>query len=321
MKRVLVTGAAGFLGSHLSARHIQMGDQVIGIDDFTSSSPMSKHLAALVREPNFSFIEASIYEDRFRKHDGVKGCDLIYNFACPASPPRYQEMPIHTMMTCVVGTENVLSVAERDGAIVVHASTSEVYGDPIVSPQPETYRGQVNSYGPRACYDEGKRAAEALCYDFKNQHDVDARLVRIFNTYGPHMDPYDGRVVTNFIRQALANEPLTIYGDGTQTRSFCYVDDLIDGIIKMGQLPSNPGTPINLGNPTEFTMNQLANLVLSMTDRNIDSCVYRSLPTDDPLQRRPDITLAKQVLGWQPRITLEQGLGKTISYFRALSSS
>jgi len=245
--------------------------------------------------------------------------DIIYNFACPASPPRYQSMPVKTMMTCVAGTKNVLDIAKEDSSILVHASTSEIYGDPETSPQKETYRGNVNSYGPRSCYDEGKRAAEALCYDYLNLG-VDARLVRIFNTYGPHMDPQDGRVVSNFINQALEGKPLTIYGDGSQTRSFCYVDDLISAIISMGRLRDNPRTPVNIGNPNEFTMKQLADLV----EKKIASSsgvVYKELPIDDPTQRCPDISLARSLFGWEPKIQLDEGLDKTIEYFIQIKES
>lgn len=317
--RVLVTGAMGFLGSHLSMRHLKQGDTVVGVDDFSSSDDNSEHAFELQQHPNFTLINEDV------RTDGGwwdRKFDLLYNFACPASPPVYQQSPVATLMTCTGGTNNVLMVAMNSGGIVVHASTSEVYGDPNVSPQPETYRGHVNSYGPRACYDEGKRAAEALCFDYRNTYGVDARLVRIFNTYGPHMDIDDGRVVTNFIRQALAGEKLTVYGDGKQTRSFCYVDDLIDGIVKLGQLPTNPGTPINLGNPTEHTMLELADAVIDevralgsgfIRESMLD---FRVLPTDDPTQRRPDITLARELLGWEPKVSLAEGLAKTVAYFR-----
>ena len=325
-KNVLVTGAAGFLGSHLVKKHLDLGDSVWGADDFSSSSPTSKHLTELEKHEKFSFIPSSINESPFRRWGYGKKFDLIYNFACPASPPIYQSMPLHTMMTCVAGTANVLELAQHSKAIVVHASTSEVYGDPPSSPQDEEYFGNVNSYGPRSCYDEGKRAAEALCYDYLNSYEVDARLVRIFNTYGPNMDPHDGRVVTNFIKQALAGQKLTIYGDGMQTRSFCYVDDLIDGIYRMGQLRENPKTPINLGNPGEFTMKDLASAVIQLVHGpghffdHSDNELYerRPLPQDDPMQRRPDITLARELLGWEPKVDLVQGLGRMIDYMKGL---
>lgn len=316
--KVVITGAAGFLGSHIALRHLKRGDEVIGVDDFTSSRSDSKHLRKLREHPDFWLVQSNVIDEQFNSHV-FNGTKRIYNFACPASPPVYQSMPVHTMMTCVMGMKNVLEFARQTRSIVVQASTSEVYGDPAVSPQPETYRGEVNSYGPRSCYDEGKRAAEALCYDYYNTLNVDARLVRIFNTYGPHMDPNDGRVVTNFLQQALKGEKLTIFGDGSQTRSFCYVDDLVTGIVKMGDLERNPGTPINLGNPKEFTMLDLAMQVLSTVGkfhggRYDDMIIHRALPIDDPTQRKPDITLAQNILGWQPVVTLEQGLRLMLPY-------
>lgn len=328
MKNVLVAGAAGFLGSHLVKRHLDVEDNVWGVDDFCSSDPNSKHLKALLKNPRFSFIQADIVDDIFEANKRtIPKLDVIYNFACPASPPTYQAMPIHTMMTCVVGTGNLLQLAQQDDAIVVHASTSEVYGDPAMSPQPETYRGHVNSYGPRACYDEGKRAAESLCFDYLNTYNVDARMVRIFNTYGPHMDPHDGRVITNFVKQALLNNKLTIYGRGTQTRSFCYVDDLIDGIIKLASLPNNPKTPINLGNPIEYTMRDLATEVLdavhgkerfSLGLHGNKMVSFEPLPVDDPVQRSPDIRLAKRVLDWEPKVGLTEGLTKMVDYMKSV---
>jgi UDP-glucuronate decarboxylase len=326
MMYVLITGVAGFLGSHLARHHLQNGDVVWGVDDFsTALGPDAPHFRALMFDRNFHFSHGNIINHSDWSQEEIGGkLSLVYNFACPASPPRYQAMPVHTLMTSVVGTKNMLDVVERHGAILVHASTSEVYGDPTVSPQFESYVGNVNSYGPRSCYDEGKRAAEALCYDYRMQRGVDARLVRIFNTYGPHMDPDDGRVITNFVKQALRGEKLTIYGDGEQSRSFCYVDDLIDGIVKLGQLPENPGTPINVGNPTEFTMNQLASRVLTEVYGEdkirgvfmFDNITIKPLPIDDPTQRCPDITLAKKLLGWEPKVSLHQGLRKMIPYMR-----
>lgn len=335
--RVLVTGAAGFLGSHLMLHHLERGDQVLGIDNHSSSRPDSEHAVRIKKECRqrragyllngdvsverdlwncFSDFEASGYGNQF---------DLVYNMACPASPPVYQSMPIETMKACTVGVTNVLEMARQHKAIVVHASTSEVYGDPTVSPQPESYRGYVNSYGPRSCYDEGKRAAEALCYDYLNLHKVDVRLVRIFNTYGVHMDPNDGRVVSNFICQALRREKLTVYGGGAQTRSFCYVDDLIRGITATAQLGRNPQGPINLGNPNEFTVMDLAFKVAAQVGDIPEDCSsishsieVKPLPTDDPLQRCPDISRARELLGWEPRVELEEGLNKTVAYFRAV---
>jgi len=335
MKNVLVTGAAGFLGSHLCLHHLQAGDRVWGVDNFSSSASGSKHYRRLLLDRSFEFTMADICDYGSGWPDWTKGAkfDLIYNFACPASPPRYQSIPVETMLTCVQGTRNVLALAREHGAVLVHASTSEVYGDPDVSPQQESYRGRVNSYGPRACYDEGKRAAEALCYDYLKKHGTDARLVRIFNTYGPHMDPRDGRVVSNLICQALNDQRLTIYGDGSQTRSFCYVDDLIRGIVALGALGANPGGPINLGNPYEFTVSELALLVLDRTDKlgvplkvpsaELDArfaglTVRRQLPKDDPMQRRPDISRARELLGWEPRVQLAEGLTKTIEYFKSV---
>jgi UDP-glucuronate decarboxylase len=328
--KVLVAGAGGFLGSHLMLHHLKQGDTVLGIDNFCSSKPGSDHVKLinlLCKDGKQGMLlNGDITENG---DDGLWGCfaefesrglgnqfDLIYNFACPASPPRYQEMPIMTMMTCVVGTNAVLDMAKKHKAIVVHASTSEVYGDPEHSPQEENYRGCVNPYGPRACYDEGKRAAEALCYDYLNTYKVDARLVRIFNTYGPHMDPYDGRVISNFICQALKGKPMTVYGNGMQSRSFCYVDDLIRGIVAVGGLAKNPGGPINLGNPKEFTMLDLVEQIGSRVNGGGDYKIsYEQLPIDDPTQRCPDISKAKELLDWEPKVQLAEGLDMTIQYF------
>ena len=334
--KVMITGAAGFLGSHLMLHHLKQGDQVLGVDNYCSSDRKSDHVKEIINacEGNKGMLleaditaKEEIYDcvDDFRASGFGERFDVIYNFACPASPPQYQAMPLLTMSTCVVGTSTMLDLADAHHAVLVHASTSEVYGDPSVSPQPESYRGCVNSYGPRACYDEGKRAAEALCYDYLHSYDVDARLVRIFNTYGPHMDPHDGRVVSNFICQALAGERLTVYGDGSQSRSFCYVDDLIRGIVAVGALPDNPRGPINLGNPNEFTVKELARQVVMKVENGpnwdyLDRVLARPLPTDDPTQRQPDISRAKQLLGWEPKVQLEQGLDKTIEYFRKVTS-
>jgi UDP-glucuronate decarboxylase len=338
VKSVLVTGAAGFLGSHLCRHHLDQGDYVLGVDNFCSSEQDSLHFKDLLADDRFDFLEQDVVETTFstRRWPAFKP-EIIYNFACPASPPVYQMMPVETMMTCVVGTANVLQFAQRTGAIVVHASTSEVYGDPDITPQHEKYRGQVNSYGPRSCYDEGKRAAEALCYDFRHKHGVDARMVRIFNTYGPNMDPYDGRVISNFICQALRGEDLTVYGDGMQGRSFCYVDDLIRGIVALGGLQLNPETPINLGNPQEFRVWELAVKVndairpqpttadVKELQRRALSAIsnvsWKSMPVDDPRQRCPDINLARMYLDWEPRVTLDEGLSKTIAYFQNVANS
>lgn len=324
MKYVLVTGAAGFLGSHLAQRHLDAGDRVWGFDCFISSDPKSGHFVDLLANEQFVFREHDITERSLPPGLPAR-FDTIYNFACPASPPAYQDVPVFTTLTCVVGTSNMLDLAGRMNCTLIHASTSEVYGDPSISPQDESYRGYVNSYGPRACYDEGKRAAEALCYDNLHSHEVDARLVRIFNTYGPHMDPYDGRVVSNFIRQALKHEKLTIYGDGRQSRSFCYVDDLIRGIVAVGALEENPQGPINLGNPNEFTVKELAEQVikkiysgneLSLELKNMVE--YSDIPVDDPKQRCPNIARAKKLLDWEPEVMLDEGLDKTIAYFRTV---
>lgn len=330
MKTILVTGAGGFLGSHLMLHHLKAGDAVLGIDNHSSSREDSSHvrlIKSLCGPHNRSvFTKVDITErgprgldsavsDYFSWMPGRK-FDVIYNFACPASPPKYQSIPVETMLTCTLGVVNVLELAKYHKSIVIHASTSEVYGDPSVNPQPESYRGNVNSYGPRACYDEGKRAAEALCYDYLNKHGVDARMVRIFNTYGPHMDPHDGRVVSNFICQALRGEQLTVFGDGSQTRSFCYADDLIRGIVSLGSLAQNPRTPINLGNPEEFTVKQLALKVSQKILGEEKPVLFKELPTDDPTQRKPDITLANKILDWKPRISLDTGLDRTIDYFR-----
>lgn len=329
MKRVVITGAAGFLGSHIAKHHLDAGDWVLGVDNFCSAlgsfENPSAHFNELLLSKNFRFLKSDIswhgfFDELYHTclSQDVHHVDVIYNFACPASPPVYQRMPVETMMTCVAGTRNVLKFAQVTGGRVVHASTSEVYGDPEVSPQVESYRGSVNSYGPRSCYDEGKRAAEALCYDYLHKYNVDARMVRIFNTYGPHMDPEDGRVVSNFICQALRGEPMTIYGDGSQTRSFCYVDDLVRGIVTLGALKENPQDPINLGNPGEFTILQLAELVGEKVYGGRHMIAMKPLPKDDPMQRKPDITRAKKILDWEPTIQLSEGLDKTIAYFRTM---
>lgn len=308
MTRYVVTGSAGFLGSNLCERLLAEGNEVVGVDCHSSGSESNTE-RLLTRHQNFSFVRHDIAEPFDVR------CDAIFNFACPASPPFYQKDPVSTLKTSVLGTLNVLALAEKHKARVVHASTSEIYGDPLVEPQPETYPGNVNPTGPRACYDEGKRAAETLCADYLRLGRADARVVRIFNTYGPGMRLDDGRVVTNFIGQAMAGKPITIYGDGSQTRSFCYVDDLIEGVLRLYAVRSNPG-PVNVGNPSEFTMLQLAEAVQSIVG---SSCPlsFEALPVDDPKRRRPDISKARRVLGgWAPKIELYEGLSRTLSYFR-----
>ena len=314
-KRILITGGAGFLGSHLIDRLVARGDEVICVDNlFTGSKRNIEHLLAHSR---FEFIRHDVTFPLFVE------VDQIYNLACPASPVHYQRDPVQTTKTSVHGAINMLGLAKRLRARIFQASTSEVYGDPSVHPQPETYWGNVNPIGMRSCYDEGKRCAETLFFDYHRQHSLDIRVARIFNTYGPRMHPNDGRVVSNFIVQALKGEPITLYGDGQQTRSFCYVDDLIEGFLRFMDLPAGedgqPGFPgpINLGTPREFTIRQLADLVLNATN-SPSPLVFKPLPSDDPMQRKPDITLARQHLGWEPQLPLEDGLLKTIAYFENL---
>jgi Nucleoside-diphosphate-sugar epimerases len=312
LKRILVTGGAGFLGSHLCERLVDAGHDVICLDNFfTSQKTNIEHLLGC---RNFELVRHDV------THPIWLEVDEIYNLACPAAPGHYQYNPIKTLKTSVMGAINVLGMAKRCRAKVLQASTSEVYGDPDIHPQPESYRGNVNPIGPRACYDEGKRAAETLFFDYKRQHGIHIRVVRIFNTYGPRMHPYDGRVVSNFIRQALLGEDITIYGDGSQTRSFCYRDDLVEGIIRMMDGPDEFVGPVNIGNPDEFTIRQLAELVIELTGAK-SKLIFRPLPADDPLQRQPDITLAKARLGWQPSIKLRDGLARTIAYFRSIQMS
>lgn len=307
-KRILVTGGAGFLGSHLCERLIEQGHNVICADNlFTGSKRNIEHLQSL---PNFEFIRHDVTEPLRVE------VDQIYNLACPASPPHYQYNSIKTFKTSVLGAINVLGLAKRTGARVFQASTSEVYGDPLVHPQPESYWGHVNPTGIRSCYDEGKRAAETLFFDYHRQNGVDIRVVRIFNTYGPRMMPDDGRVVSNFIVQALRGQDLTIYGDGKQTRSFCYVDDLIQGFLRLMEVENFTG-PVNIGNPGEFTMLELAELVLQKVGGS-STIVHKPLPSDDPKQRQPDITLAQAKLGWEPKVPLSDGLDRTIAYFSQL---
>ncbi|TVQ62674.1 MAG: SDR family oxidoreductase [Phycisphaerales bacterium] len=309
VKRVLVTGGAGFVGSHLCERLVERGEDVICLDNFFTSQ--KSNVVHLLGKPNFELIRHDV------THALWLEVDQIYNLACPAAPGHYQYNPIKTMKTSVMGAINVLGMAKRCRARVLQASTSEVYGDPEVHPQPESYRGNVNPIGPRACYDEGKRAAETLFFDYHRANGVDIRVVRIFNTYGPRMHPFDGRVVSNFIRQALHGQDITLFGDGSQTRSFCYVDDLVNGIMRHMDLDENFPGPVNLGNPGEFTIRQLAELVIELTG-SASKIVHRELPADDPKQRRPDITLAKERLGWSPTVELREGLERTIRYFKSV---
>lgn len=308
MARVLVLGASGFLGSHLCDALIARGDEVVGVDDMSSSN--GSNISHLEGNGAFSFFRGDIC-------DGIPATgrfDAVLNFASPASPPRYAAMPVHTLRTGSRGTENALKVALENGARFLMASTSEVYGDPHVSPQAESYWGHVNPIGERSCYDEAKRYSEALCMAYVRQYGMNVGIVRIFNTYGPRLDREDGRVVSNFVCQALAGSDLTVYGDGMQTRSFCYVDDEVRGILAL--LDSNELGPINIGNPNEFTMLELAEKVLQLTG-STSQIVHLPLPSDDPMQRRPDITLAEQLLGWSPEIGLDEGLARTIDWFRA----
>ena len=312
VKRILVTGGAGFLGSHLCERLVADGHDVICLDNFFTSQ--KSNVAHLLGEPNFELVRHDV------THPLWLEVDEIYNLACPAAPGHYQYNPIKTMKTSVMGAINVLGMAKRCRAKVLQASTSEIYGDPEVHPQPESYRGNVNPIGPRACYDEGKRAAETLFFDYHRANGVNIRAVRIFNTYGPRMHPYDGRVVSNFIRQALEGRDLTLYGDGSQTRAFCYRDDLVEAIIRMMNGPDDFPGPVNIGNPGEFTIKQLAELVIELTGAKV-KLVHQPLPADDPTQRRPDITLAQEKLGWSPTVPLREGLEKTIDWFRSIELS
>jgi UDP-glucuronate decarboxylase len=310
VKRILVTGGAGFLGSHLCDRLVESGADVICVDNFFTSQ--KTNIEHLLEKPNFELIRHDV------THPIWLEVDEVYNLACPAAPGHYQYNPIKTIKTSVMGAINVLGLAKRTKAKVLHASTSEVYGDPDVHPQPESYRGNVNPIGPRACYDEGKRAAETLMFDYHRSNRVNIRVVRIFNTYGPRMHPFDGRVVSNFIRQALANEDITLYGDGSQSRSFCYVDDLIDGLLRMMDAPDDFTGPVNVGNPSEFTIRELAEQVVHLSGSKSKIVQARPLPEDDPIQRQPDITLAQQRLGWNPKIDLREGLNRTIAWFKKI---
>jgi len=308
-KRVLVTGGAGFLGSHLCERLVREGADVLCVDNYFTGR--KDNIAHLLDKPNF---EAMRHDVTFPLYVEV---DEIYNLACPASPVHYQFDPVQTTKTSVIGAINMLGLAKRVGAKILQASTSEVYGDPTVHPQTEDYRGNVNTLGPRACYDEGKRCAETLFFDYYRQHKVQIKVVRIFNTYGPRMHPNDGRVVSNFIVQALRGEDITLYGDGMQTRAFCYVDDLIDGMMRLMATGPDVTGPINIGNPHEIPVRELAERVIRLTGA-ASKIVFRPLPQDDPMQRCPDIAMARSVLGWEPKVALDDGLGKAAAYFREM---
>lgn len=306
MKRILITGGAGFIGSHLCERLLNEGNDVICLDNFFTGS--KDNIRHLLDNNRFELVRHDVTKEYYAE------VDQIYNMACPASPPHYQYNPIKTIKTSVLGVTNMLGLAKRCRATILQASTSEVYGNPLVHPQTEDYWGNVNPIGIRSCYDEGKRCAETLMMDYHRQNNVDIRIIRIFNTYGPNMDPNDGRVVSNFIVQALQNKDITMYGDGTQTRSFCYVSDLVDGIVKMMNNEQKFIGPVNLGNPSERTVYDLAELIIKLTNSN-SKIKFAPLPQDDPLQRKPDISLAKKELGWEPKVDIEEGLLKTIEYF------
>ncbi|CAK0778954.1 UDP-glucuronate decarboxylase [Azospirillaceae bacterium] len=308
-KRILVTGGAGFLGSHLCERLLASGQEVICVDNYFTGQ--KQNILHIINNPRFEVIRHDV---TFPLYIEV---DQIYNLACPASPIHYQFDPVQTTKTSVHGAINMLGLAKRVKARILQASTSEVYGDPSVHPQPEEYWGNVNIIGPRSCYDEGKRCAETLFFDYHRQHNLDIRVVRIFNTYGPRMHPSDGRVISNFIMQALKGEPITLYGDGSQTRSFCYCDDLLEGMVRFMNTPGDVPGPLNMGNPVEFTMIELAETILSLTGSR-SKFIFQPLPTDDPKQRRPDISKAKALLEWEPKVPLREGLARTIAYFRAL---
>ena len=307
-KRILITGGAGFLGSHLCQRLLAEGNDVICVDNYFTGD--KQNIAHLIGSPFFEVIRHDITQPFYIE------VDEIFNLACPASPIHYQFNPIKTIKTSVMGAINMLGLAKRIKAKILQASTSEVYGDPEVHPQPETYWGHVNPIGSRACYDEGKRCAESLFMNYHIQNKVKIKIMRIFNTYGPRMHPNDGRVVSNFIVQAIKNEDITIYGDGTQTRSFCYVDDLLEGMIRLMNTGDDFIGPVNIGNPGEFTILELAEKVLKLTGSK-SKLIFLPLPEDDPMQRQPDITLAKKILGWEPKVPLEEGLKKTIDYFKS----
>lgn len=309
-KNILIAGGAGFLGSHLCDKVLKDGDNVVCLDNLSTGS--KENIAHLRELSNFTFIE----HDIVNAINSSTSFDQIYNLACPASPINYQIDRIHTIKTNVLGAINLLELAKENGSTILQASTSEVYGDPEAHPQLETYWGNVNPIGPRSCYDEGKRCAETLFFDYHRQENIKIKVMRIFNTYGPRMQVDDGRVVSNFINQALQGLPMTIYGDGSQTRSFCYVDDLVDGMYKLMQSDQSIQGPINIGNPGEFTMNELAEKIISKLPQHQTSKELKPLPQDDPRQRKPDITLAKELLGWQPQVPLDLGLDRTIEFFQ-----
>jgi UDP-glucuronate decarboxylase len=308
-KRILVTGGAGFLGSHLCEQLVNAGNEVLCVDNFYTGA--KENLAGLLTSPRFEIIRHDITFPLYME------VDEIFNLACPASPIHYQHDPVQTTKTSVHGSINMLGLAKRIRAKILQASTSEVYGDPEIHPQDETYWGRVNPIGPRSCYDEGKRCAETLFFDYRRQHNLSIKVARIFNTYGPRMRPYDGRVISNFIVQALTNQPISIYGDGQQTRSFCYVDDLIDGLMMLMDTGDDIVGPMNLGNPAECTMMELAELIIELTGAR-STIDFKPLPTDDPKQRQPNIKLARDTLGWAPAVPLREGLNKTIAYFESL---
>tara|TARA_Y100000589_G_scaffold321555_1_gene353114 strand:- start:364 stop:1374 length:1011 start_codon:yes stop_codon:yes gene_type:complete len=309
-QRILVTGGAGFLGSHLCKRLLDEGNSVVCVDSFATSQ--RETIAALMERPGFEVVEHDIVDPLY-----LDGIEAIYNLACPAAPGHYQYNPVRTLKTSVVGIINMLGMAKAKGIRILHTSTSEVYGDPQVTPQREDYNGNVNPIGRRSCYDEGKRAAETLMYDYHRQHGVDIKIVRIFNTYGPHMHPFDGRVVSNFIRQAIAGEDITVFGDGSQTRSFCYVSDMIEALVRMMNSPKDFLGPVNVGNPNERTIMELAQSVIELTGSS-SKIIQKPLPPDDPTRRRPDLTLAHERLDWEPVVPLEEGLRHTVEYLSGL---
>jgi UDP-glucuronate decarboxylase len=305
--RILVTGAAGFLGSHFAEKYLNEGHEILAVDNFFTGKRLN--INHLIDNPNFEILRHDITQPL------IVEVDAVANFACPASPVQYQKYPVQTIKTSILGITNMLGLAKRLNIMLMQASTSEVYGDPSITPQTESYWGNVNPIGIRSCYDEGKRAAESIMFDYKRQYETKIKVARIFNTYGPRMSLDDGRVVTNFVGQALRNQPITIYGDGMQTRSFCYVDDLIDGLSALFDSNQNVTGPINIGNPSEFSMIELANLVVALTNSS-SKIEFVTLPQDDPRQRKPDISMAKSLLGWEPKVDLESGLLKTIEYLQ-----